>query len=91
MDKPQIFWYNRMRSEVDAMLPTIREFMKITENVDRNKYHICCSITSDLCHCEWTIFRKDMPLEEYWSENNRPILSSKTNSFEDLVKFCEEC
>lgn len=80
-----------MRSEVDVMLPTYREFMKITENVDRNKYHICCSIKEDLWHCEWTIFRKDMSFEEYWSENNRPILSSKTNSIEDLVKFCKEC
>lgn len=66
-----------------------KEFMSITKTLDRNKYHTCCSLLPDMETCEWVIFRKNMPLDEYWSSENKPILDSKVNSKEELIEFCE--
>lgn len=66
---------------------TYNEFYKIIKNLDRNKYHTCCSVKTDLINCEWVIFRKDMPFDEYWSSNNKPVLDSKINNKKDLIDF----
>ena len=63
-----------------------KEFFKITDKLDRNKFHTCCEIV-DTNICNWVIFRKDMPYEEYWSANNRPVLNSKVNTKQDLIDF----
>ena len=68
---------------------TYKEFFKVTKNLDRNKYHTCCSVEKNLVDCEWVIYRKDMLFDEYWSSDNKPVLDSKVNSKEDLIKFCE--
>lgn len=63
-----------------------KEFFKLVDKLDRNKYHICCEIinTND---CRWVIFDKNMPPEEYWSANNKPLLDSRYNTIEDLIDF----
>lgn len=66
---------------------TYKEFFKVTKNLDRNKYHTCCSVKDDFENCEWVIYRKDMSWEEYWSSNNKAILDSKINTDEDLMNF----
>lgn len=69
-----------------------KTFMKLVEDLDKDKYHTCCDITDFNGDCHWVIFRKDMSWEEYWSSNNRPILDSKINTDEDLIKFvAKEC
>lgn len=68
---------------------TYKEFFKVTKNLDRNKYHTCCSVKDDFENCEWVIYRKDMSWEEYWSSNNKAILDSKINTDEDLMNFIE--
>lgn len=68
-----------------------KEFLKITDNLDRNKYHTCCSIKEDMENCDWVIYRKDMSMEEYFSPENKPLLSSETHTKEDLIEFCRRC
>lgn len=70
---------------------TYKEFFKVTKNLDKNKYHTCCSVKDDLENCEWVIYRKDMSWEEYWSSNNKAILDSKINTDEDLMNFIKMC
>lgn len=65
---------------------TYKEFLKLVDKLDRNKYHICCEI-KDMETCHWVIFRKDMSFEEYWSENNKAILDSNVNSDDELIEF----
>ena len=67
---------------------TYKEFFKITKNLDREKYHTCCSVKSDYTYCDWWIYRKDMSFDEYWSPNNKALLSSESNSDLDLIDFC---
>lgn len=67
-----------------------KEFFKITDNLDRNKYHTCCSIKEDMENCDWVIYRKDISFEEYFSPENRPLISSKTHTKEDLIEFCKK-
>lgn len=66
-----------------------KEFFKITCNLDRNKYHTCCSIKEDMENCDWVIYRKDMSFEEYFSPKNKPLLNSKTHTKKDLMEFCK--
>lgn len=66
-----------------------KEFLKITDNLDRDKYHTCCSIKEDMTNCDWVIYRKDMSFEEYFSPENKPLISSHTNTKEDLIEFCK--
>lgn len=66
-----------------------KEFLKITDNLDRNKYHTCCSIKEDMENCDWVIYRKDMSVEEYFSPKNKPLISSNTHTKEDLIEFCK--
>lgn len=67
-----------------------KEFYKITKELDRNKYHICCEVHQDMIGCDWYIFRKDMSFEDYWSSDNKPILTSKLNTEQELIDFCEK-
>ena len=64
-----------------------KEYYKLTKKLNRNKYHDCCSINQDMKTCEWVIYRKDMPWEEYISNQNKPILNSKINTKQDLIDF----
>lgn len=66
---------------------TIDAFYRIVKPLDRNKFHICCTAHADIIHCDWVIFKKDMPLDEYFSEDNKAVLDSKNNSTDDLIEF----
>ena len=68
---------------------TYKRFYEITKNLDRNKYHTCFSFKQGRNCGDWVIFRKDMSWEEYWSEDNKPILDSKYKTEEDLINFCK--
>lgn len=67
-----------------------KDFFEITKKIDRNKYHICCEVHQDMTECEWSIYRKDMSLEEYWSPENKAILTSKLNTEQELIDFCKK-
>lgn len=67
---------------------TSDRFFEITRNLNRDKFHTCCEMKLDGINCDWYIFRKDMSWEEYWSEDNKPILTSIMDTEQDLIEFC---
>ena len=65
-------------------------FEKIIKNLDRKKYHICREIDANGYIEDWSIFRKDMSIDEYFSAENKPLLSSEKNNILDLKNFVKE-
>ena len=70
----------------------IKEFEELVKKIDRNKYHISRELsfnpTTGMYLSNWSIFRKDMPSTEYFSENNTAILSSaKGHTIDDIKEF----
>lgn len=67
----------------------LKMFQKMINKLNRDKFHICISLNDykDLTNFDWIIFRKDMPLEEYFSPENKPVLDSKNNTIEELLEF----
>ena len=54
------------------------EFEKLIKPLSREKYHISRAIKfkdNTAYIDEWVIYRKDMPLEEFYDSNNIPVLS----------------
>lgn len=72
----------------------LREFEELVKKIDRSKYHIGRELTfspGGFYISNWSIFRKDMPSTEYFSENNTAILSSaKGNTIEDIKEFIKK-
>ena len=58
---------------------------KIREMLDIKKYHLCTSNTGD-----WWLYRKYDDMEKYFSPDNKPIMTSKTHTEKDLLKFAKE-
>lgn len=69
------------------------EFEKLIKPLNREKYYISRAIKfkDNMPYIdEWVIYRKDMPLEEFYDSNNIPVLSSaKGNTIEDIKKLIE--
>lgn len=62
----------------------LKNEFKIRKLLDYKKYHLCTG-----SHGEWKLFAmKDTPF--YLSEKNEPILSSKENTEEELLKFAKK-
>ena len=72
----------------------LKEFEELVKQIDRSKYHIGRELTfspEGFYISNWSIFRKDMPSTEYFSENNTAILSSaKGNTIEDIKEFIKK-
>ncbi len=72
----------------------LKEFEELVKKIDRNKYHVGRELTfspEGFYISNWSIFRKDMPSTEYFSEDNTAILSSaKGHTIEDIKKFLEK-
>ena len=65
-------------------------FEKIIHDLDRKKYHIGRELDENGYIKSWTIFRQDMPIEEYFSPENKPLLCSEDNDIFDLIDFVKE-
>lgn len=65
-------------------------FEKIIKDLDRNKYHVCRELDEDGYIKNWYIFRKDMPIDKYFSAENTPLLTSEENDIFDLINFVKE-
>ena len=65
-------------------------FEEFIKDLDIKKYHICRELDADGYIKNWTIFRKDMPIDEYFSAENQALLTSERNSILDLKKFIRE-
>ena len=71
------------------------EFENIVKKLDKNKYHINRTLgfnnDGKMYLEKWSIFRKDMTTEEYFSPENLVVLSSEhNNTIEDIEKLIEE-
>lgn len=69
---------------------TYKLFNKMIEDLDEKKYHICRELDENGYIKAWSIFRQNMPIEKYFSEENKPILTSTNNDISDLLIFLEE-
>ena len=68
------------------------EFEDLVKQLDKNKYHICRELGFDRDNTpyirNWDIFRKDMPLDEFFDKNNVAVLSSiRGNTIEDIKEL----
>lgn len=52
-------------------------FENIIKSLNREKYHICRGLDCEGNISEWSIFRRDMPIDDYFKEENEPILTEK--------------
>ena len=72
----------------------VKEFEDLVKKINRDKYHVGRELSfspEGLYISNWSIFRKDMPSTEYFSENNTAILSSaKGNTIEDIKEFIKK-
>ena len=71
------------------------QFEEIVKNLDKNKFHINRTLgfnnEGKMYLEKWSIFRKDMSTEEYFSPKNLVILSSeKGHTLEDIAQLIEE-
>lgn len=72
----------------------VLEFEKLVKKLDKNKYHIFRALQFDKNNkpyiAEWSIFRKNMSTEEYFSPKNLSVLSSKNgNTLKDIERLIE--
>ena len=78
----------------------IKDFEKVSKCIDKEKYHLCIHIKharsgsadySNFYVDGYSLYRKDMSWEKYFSDENKPVLaSSKGNDFEDLKEWVKE-
>lgn len=65
-------------------------FEYLVEDIDVEKYHICRKLDENGYVKEWIIYKKKgLTDEEFYNPKNKPIISSKRDSFLDLVYFAE--
>lgn len=69
---------------------TYKLFYRMINSLNKKKFHINVSLNEDGYIKNWSIYRKDMPIEEYFSEKNKPLLTSKKNDMLDLINFVKE-
>lgn len=65
-------------------------FNKMIEDLDRKKYHFCACLDENGYVKNWSIYRQDMSVEKYFSEDNKPLLTSEENNILDLMNFIKE-
>lgn len=69
----------------------LEKWCKVTNKLDRYKYHLCTKFGDTGFVEEYAVYKKDMPYELYISKENKAILSTENgNTFEDLKKFIKE-
>ena len=66
------------------------EFNKLNElkKYTKDKYHLC--IKTDLEKNEWTLYRRYIDQDVYFSQDNKAIMTSETNTIEELEKYLKE-
>ena len=53
--------------------------------LDNNYFHIHTSIQDD--KVEWSVYYKNLNKKEYYSDNNKPLLTSKNNTISDIYEL----
>lgn len=65
-------------------------FYRMIEDLDKKKYHIGTELDENGYIKSWSIYNKDMPTEQYFSAENKPLLTSTKNDIFDLLNFIKE-
>ena len=72
----------------------IKEFEKAIKGIDTKKYHICRELgftENGFEIVKWSIFRRDMSMEEYFSKENLVVLSSeKGDTVKDIKRLIKK-
>ena len=73
----------------------LKDFENVVKKLNKNKFHINRTLgfndNGEMYLESWSIFRKDMSTEEYFSPKNLVVLSSKNdNTIEDIEQLIKE-
>ena len=63
----------------NTLLDSVKELHSILDN---NYFHVCTSVQEN--KVEWSIYYKNLSEKEYYSDNNKPLLTSKDNTISDI-------
>lgn len=75
---------NKNKSQ-DIKLDKMQELYKI---LDRNYFHICITDNPKYRNnLEWSVYYKNLTPEDYYSEANKPLLTSDKNCIQDIYKL----
>lgn len=69
---------------------TYKLFYRMTDGLNKKKFHFGVTLDPNGYIESWSIYRKDMPLEQYFSTENKPLLTSTKNDIFDLLNFIKE-
>lgn len=67
-----------------------KEFYDLVKDLDRKKFHFGACLDENGYVKNWSIYRKDMSVEEYYSAENKAVLSSEQNNIDDVINFIKE-
>lgn len=59
---------------------------KIRSILDRDYFHICTGVKQNE-ELKWIIYYKNLPSKAYYSEKNKPLLTSENNTISDIYKL----
>lgn len=66
----------------NTIMDTVKELHSILDN---NYFHISTGIVED--KVEWIVYYKNLNENEYFSDNNKPLLTSKDNTISDIYEL----
>lgn len=66
----------------NTMIETVKELHSILDN---NYFHVSTSIQGD--KVAWKVYYKNLNKKEYYSDNNKPLLTSKNNTISDIYEL----
>lgn len=68
----------------------LEEFKKLNKlrKYTKDKYHLC--VSTDLEKNEWRLYRRYIDQDVYFSQDNKAIMTSETNTIEELEKYLKE-
>lgn len=66
----------------NTVMDTVKELHSILDN---NYFHIHTSIQDD--KVEWSVYYMNLSEKEYYSEENKPLLTSKNNAISDIYEL----
>lgn len=71
----------------------LKEFEELIKGIDTNRYHIDRTISfsdNKPYISSWSIYRRNMSMEDYLKPENLKVLTSKNNTLEDIKNLIEE-
>lgn len=67
-----------------------KAFYNLVKDLDSKKFHLGTCLDENGYVKNWSIYRQDMSVEKYFSEDNKPLLTSEENNILDLMNFIKE-